>query len=464
MLTPKIGLLPFYIKLYDEALPELRVRLEPFVLTIADALTELGIEVISARPCCVRAEFQAAVQLFEEQQADAIVTLHLAYSPSLESADVLAATHLLVIVLDTTPAEAFGPDQKAEQILSNHGIHGVQDLCNLLIRRGKPFAIEAGHWQGDVLERISKHIMAAAMRNAWCKLRIGLLGQSFPGMGDFAVSAASIRDDLGFSVVQGHFTQIKTITELNEESDIQAEIAQIVKDFSQRTCSDPVLRQAAIAGLALRRWLADEQLSGFSINFMDVDKQSHFTAMPFLEISRAMARGLGYAGEGDVLTASLMSILAMVTPAVSFVEMFCPDWRNGSVFLSHMGEANLDLLDGQPVLAEMAFKYTDVGPTVAAFGAFMPGNATLVNLAPVGDGLFRLILSPGSMLKAQNDDNLRFSIRGWFKPQLPLEQYLADYSRLGGTHHSVAVYDADLHLIRLFGQAMGWQVELLAQA
>jgi L-arabinose isomerase len=464
MLTPKIGLLPFYIKLYDEAMPELRTRLEPFVLTIADALTEFGIEVISARPCCVHDEFQAAVQLFEEQQADAIVTLHLAYSPSLESADVLAAAHLPVIVLDTTPAEAFGPDQKAEEILSNHGIHGVQDLCNLLIRRGKPFVIEAGHWQGDVLERIRKHAMAAAMRNAFRNLRIGLLGQPFPGMGDFTVPEDSIRDDLGFSVIQGHFAQIKTIIEQLEESDILAEIVQNKMDYSQKSCSDHTLRQAVVAGLALRRWLTDEQLAGFSINFMDVDKQSHFTAMPFLEISQAMARGTGYAGEGDVLTASLMSILATATPDVSFVEMFCPDWRNGSLFLSHMGEANIDLMAGRPVLSDIAFKYTDVGPTVAAFGAFRPGSATLVNLAPVGDGLFRLILSPGTMLKAQNDDDLRFSIRGWFKPQLPLEKYLADYSRLGGTHHSVVVYDADLHLIQLFGEAMGWQVKLLAQA
>jgi L-arabinose isomerase len=68
------------------------------------------------------------------------------------------------------------------------------------------------------------------------------------------------------------------------------------------------------------------------------------------------------------------------------------------------------------------------------------------------------------MLETQNDDDLLFSIRGWFKPQLPLEQYLAAYSRLGGTHHSVVVYDADQRLIQLFGEAMGWQVELLAQA
>lgn len=464
MLTPKIGLLPFYIQLYDDALPELRARLEPFIQTIARALTDRGLEVISAGPCRVRAEFQSAVRLFETEQADAIVTLHLAYSPSLESADVLAATRLPVIVLDTTPTEAFGPDQKSDEILLNHGIHGVQDLCNLLIRRGKAFSIEAGHWQGDVLDHIQRQAMAVALRNTWRKLRIGLLGQPFPGMGDFAVSEATIRDDLGFTLVRGQFSRIQAIVAALSEAEIQAEIGLISQDFAKPAIDADVLRRAAVAGLALRRWLADEQLSGFSISFLDIDRQSHFPAMPFLEISQAMARGLGYAGEGDVLTASLMSILAAVTPAVSFVEMFCPDWRDNSLFLSHMGEANISLMAGQPVLAEMQFKYTDVGNTIAAYGAFKPGDVTVVNLAPVGDSRYRLLLSPGKMLEAHGDDDFRFSIRGWFQPQLPLDQYLAAYSRLGGTHHSVVVYDADVRLIRLFGEAMGWQVELLGQS
>jgi len=464
MLTPRIGLLPFYILLYDKAMPELRTRLEPFVQTVTDALTAKGIEVFPAKLCRVRSEFQAAVRLFEEQEVDAIVTLHLAYSPSLESADVLAGTHLPVVVLDTTPTAAFGPEQKAEEILYNHGIHGVQDFCNLLIQRGKPFAIEAGHWQGAVLDRIKRQVLALAMRRTYQQLRIGQLGQSFPGMGDFAVSESTIRDQLGFTIVQGQFSQIGSIIEQLTETDIQAEITRNNHAFSQQSCSDLVLRQAAIAGLALRRWLADEQLAGFTINFLDVDKQSHFTAMPFLEISKSMARGIGYAGEGDVLTASLMSILATVTPDVSFVEMFCPDWRNNSLFLSHMGEANIDLMAERPVLSEMKFNYTDVGPTVAAFGAFKPGDVTLVNLAPIGNGRFHLIISPGTMLEAENDHDLQCSIRGWFRPRLPLEDYLAAYSQLGGTHHSVVVYDADVNLIRLFGEAMGWTVKLLAQS
>ena len=51
--------------------------------------------------------------------------------------DALAGTDLPIVVLDTTPGYAFGPTTDPAEIMYNHGIHGVQDMCNLLIRNGK---------------------------------------------------------------------------------------------------------------------------------------------------------------------------------------------------------------------------------------------------------------------------------------------------------------------------------------
>ena len=46
----------------------------------------------------------------------------------------------------------------------NHGIHGVQDLCNLLLRLGKPFQLEVGHWESnDALDRVARQAVAAHM-------------------------------------------------------------------------------------------------------------------------------------------------------------------------------------------------------------------------------------------------------------------------------------------------------------
>ena len=184
----KVGLLPFYLALYDSALPEARRAGERFVRQITDELGRLGLEVQPAPLCRLEAEFAAAVRGFEEAGVDAILTLHVAYSPSLESAPVLARTPLPIIVLDTTPAYAFGPDQSPEAIMENHGIHGVQDLCNMLLRLKRPFRVEAGHWEhSDLLHRVARWANAACLVSALRRARVGRIGRPFPGMGDFAV-------------------------------------------------------------------------------------------------------------------------------------------------------------------------------------------------------------------------------------------------------------------------------------
>lgn len=77
------------------------------------------------------------------------------YSPSLQSIDALCRLHVPIIVLDTTETVSFDSMTDPVEIMYNHGIHGVQDMCNLLLRRGKKFFIEAGHFeQSDVIARV----------------------------------------------------------------------------------------------------------------------------------------------------------------------------------------------------------------------------------------------------------------------------------------------------------------------
>ena len=194
----KIGLLPLYLKLYDDREPDKRPRVESFYKQIAAEFEKRKLDVLTVPICRTKSEFQASVRDFEEGGAEAIVTLHLAYSPSLESAEALARTALPVIVCDTTPTFSFAPDQDPAEIMYNHGIHGVQDMCNLLVRRGKDFHIEVGHWQkSDVLDRIVSRLESARMAHHMRNLQAGLVGEPFEGMGDFYVSPADLKATIG---------------------------------------------------------------------------------------------------------------------------------------------------------------------------------------------------------------------------------------------------------------------------
>ena len=144
----KVGFLPLYLKLYDDfVVSSARVPMEKYMNMCINMLETQGLEILPATQICrIAPEFETEVARFNEEQVDAVITMHLAYSPSLEAIDALMKLDAPIVILDSTPhyelIEAAGYQNR---IFANHGIHGVQDMCNLLKRNGKPYFICAGH-------------------------------------------------------------------------------------------------------------------------------------------------------------------------------------------------------------------------------------------------------------------------------------------------------------------------------
>ena len=458
MSKPVVGLLPLYLELYDQVVPEIRQAAETFAGTIRDELEKLNIEVIAAPVCCVKPEFAKAVKAFEKRRADAIVTLHLAYSPSLESAGVLAATALPLIMLDTTPDFDFGFATDPARIMYNHGIHGVQDLCNMLRRKGKYFMLEAGHWQqSDVLTRIAADIKACIAATAMKTARVGIIGRPFPGMGDFAIPFADLKKLIGIEVVQATPAKFKAMPPAPAE--IAEELKLYRKLFKIGTASEKCLARTAATSLTVRQWIEKEKLAAFTFNFLDIDRQCGLDTVPFLEASMAMSRGIGYAGEGDVLTAAFVASLAKVFSETTFSEMFCPDWKGNKVFLSHMGELNVDVINSKPELLEKAFPFFKADSPALTQGCMKPGPAALVNLAPGPDESFTMIACAGN-IRAPRKNKIT-GISGWFEPEIPLEDMLSEYSCHGGTHHLALIYNPDLKILIRYAEIMGWNCKII---
>jgi len=460
----KIGLLPLYLKLYDDSKLRNRERVDGFYKTITGEFLKRGLGVVTAPVCRIKDEFNNAIKKFEEEKAEAIVTLHLAYSPSLESIDALSSTDLPVIVCDTTPAYAYGPGQDPAELMYNHGIHGVQDMCNLLIRRGKPFHVEAGHWEkSDVIDRVVRLVKSAKIVSRFHRLKAGLIGEPFKGMGDFYVPQDKLKADFGIDTVVLKTSGIKVIADNISDADINKEIKRDWKRFIIENVNEEVHARTVRTQLAVEKWVSDENLGAFSFNFLDVTSDSGLETVPFLAASKLMADGIGYGGEGDLLTASLVGSLSSVFPETSFSEMFCPDWAQERIFLSHMGEFNYLLADGKARLFEMDYKFTDVENPVYAAGRFKPGNILIVNLLPLKDG-YRLIIAPAEMVPVNGKDNMERSVHGWFKPKFKdgkIQDFLTEYSKNGGTHHLAIIYTKDLESVKKFGEMMGFDVMVI---
>ena len=195
----KIGYLPLYIKLYDDSNPHYRDPMVAHMKTLISMLESQGLEVVAADVCRVKEEFEAAARLFNEADVDAVVTQHLAYSPSLESIDALLSIQAPLIVLDTTPDyELLSQAGYYSGISNNHGIHGVQDMCNLLRQRGRHYEICAGHaLHSEVIAEVAGLCRAAKVKKNYQSARVGSVGGSFEGMGDFFIAPENYKARIG---------------------------------------------------------------------------------------------------------------------------------------------------------------------------------------------------------------------------------------------------------------------------
>lgn len=460
----KIGFLPLYIKLYDDigSGAKARPRLEGLYAEMARRFESQGFEVIRSEICRIEPEFRAAVSRFEAEGADCIVTWHAAYSPSLECIGALTDTRLPVVVLDTTETYDFSPSQNPDEISYCHGIHGVMDMCSLLKRYGKKYAVAAGHFsESDVIHRAAGYVRAAVSAAALGGSRVGSIGGSFDGMGDFLVSDEEMKSRFGVTVVYPEPGELAGLRSEISEGDAKDEAARDCEScFAIEPIDEKVHVRTAKNCLAVRRWLENRKLDAFTVNFREISPETGLEIMPFMEACKAMSRGIGYAGEGDVLTASLVGALMKGFPEdTSFIEIFCPDWKGNTLLLSHMGEYNPNLIRDRAGMKEINFIFGDSENPVVSYGCYRGGDAVFANLYKAADG-FRLFISPVEMVDVK-EDNFPTRVRGWMRPHMPVSDFLEALSRAGATHHSALIYGATAEQLGFFASLCGLGYEIV---
>lgn len=461
---PRIGLLPLYLALYDKVVPQFRAGREAFARALADRLRARGLEVELAPICCVKQEVQQAVKGLEAKEVDLLATVHLAYSPSLEAVDALNDSRLPLALLDTTEANRFDETATMDDMFANHGIHGVQDLASVLRLMERSYHVIAGHVADEAfLDEVVTTARAARAVSALRSGKTALIGKPFPGMGDFQADPYDIRIDLGTQVKKLGIAQLAYAAACVTEAALDAEAQHDSASFDLSGVSSQVLRESNRVGLGLRALLTEAGFTAFSMNFQDFSRRRGTPTVPFLEASKAMARGIGYAGEGDVLTASLIAALMAGFGEATFTEMFCPDWAGNAIFMSHMGECNIALAAEKPRIVEKDYVFGDVVNPAVALMRVRPGPATLANIAQDPGTGFSLIAACVEVLDRGLSPNFPDVPHFWIRPREGnIRDFLRLYSEAGGTHHIALLPGDHADGIRRMAKMLGWEFTALS--
>ena len=89
------------------------------------------------------------------------------------------------------------------------------------------------------------------------------------------------------------------------EREITLEMEENLELFDCRGNNKEAHYRTAKMGLLVRKWIEENDLIAYTLNFANIERSAGFECVPFIEACKTMSRGVGFAGEGDTLTALL---------------------------------------------------------------------------------------------------------------------------------------------------------------
>ena len=439
MVKPKVGLLGLTLEFYEHSGPELREGRDRWVRQKILPALESVAEVRFDGAVYTREDVEARVAGFEAARCDGVCVILLTYSPSLIAAPALRRTHLPIVVWNTQELSAVDESYDSAALTANHGVHGTHDLCNVLSRAGVEFHYVTSHLEvGNATDELADFFAAAAAAGRLRNARLGLLGYPFPGMGDFGLDTTHMATTLGCAWEAVTVSEYVRRAAGADAGDVAALVGAYRDSYEiAEEITDEELAATAQAELAARGIVADRRLDALSYQFLAFGEDDRVETLPFVAASRMMAEGIGFGGEGDLISAAGTCLLNWLAPPASFSEIFTIDFAGNAVLLSHMGEANAAMHRTDRTL-RMVKREKGIVPTRAAQLAlattFAPGPATLMALTLSAGGRWRIICSPITIEHFGPLDHLA-TPHTKAAPVGDVRDFLTAYAVAGGPHH-----------------------------
>ena len=456
---PKVGLLGLTLEFYERLGPQVREGRERWlrrrVIPALSAVADVRFDGAVFR----REDIERTVAAYETDGCDVLLVMLLTYSTSLSSAPALQRCRLPIVVWNTQ--ELYGVDASYDSAAqtANHGVHGTHDLCNVLNRAEVPFAYVTSHLDDDgAVDGLADELHAAAAVSRLRRMRIGRLGYPFPGMGDFGLDTTFLATTLGCA------WQALSVADFNRRAAAAAPgpVRKLVEDYRGRYdvadgVSDDDLAAAARAEVALRAMIDEHALDAYSYQFLAFGQDDRTETLPFVAASRLLAEGVGFGGEGDLISAAWSALLAGLSPPASFSEIFTIDFAGNAVLLSHMGEANVAMAPpGRKVrLVRRERPLVPVRASQLALAVtYRPGPATLSALTLTAGPRWRIIAAPMTVLEFGPLPQMEVP-HAKLSPAGDVRAFLTAYAEAGGPHHLAVCYGDARPRLRTLARLLG---------
>ncbi len=239
----------------------------------------------------------------------------------------------------------------------NQSAHGDREFGYITARMNINRSVIVGHWQSSLFQkRMSKWMRAAVAATAGKSLNVVRFGDN---MRDVAVTCGDKVEayiKLGWNIPYFGIGDLVEMMKDVSEAEIDNLMEEYQKDY---VIAEPTkynlehIREQAKIEVALEKFLIENNAEAFCTNFQDLHGMKQ---LPGLACQHLMAKGYGFAGEGDWKTAAMVRTLKLMGEDLdggcTFLEDYTYNLEENNMFnlSAHMLEICPSVAKNKPTI------------------------------------------------------------------------------------------------------------------
>lgn len=338
--------------------------------------------------------------------------------------------------------------------------HGDRELAHGMNVAGLKRDVVVGHYQSEkVVEGVKRFCASSLGIDASRNFKMIRFGDNMNCVAVTDGNKVLAEKQLGWTIDTVGIADLVEYVDQVTEDEIDAVIAEYseIYDFADN-CKpgaefhDNVRYQAKIE-IGLERILVAGGYSAFTTNF---DQLTGLEQLPGLASQRMMAKGYGFAGEGDWRTSAMTHILKVMANNVntSFMEDYTYDFDLGLALQAHMLEICPTIGDTKPVIEVHHLGIGDKNPPARLTFEGKASDGIAISLVEL-NGKLRMIINEVEVKPVPYKmPNLPVAATFW-EPKPNLEVSAHAWLLAGGAHHTVYSGELTTEQIKTFTKFYG---------
>lgn len=327
----------------------------------------------------------------------------------------------------------------------NQSAHGDREFGFIMSRMRLDRKVVVGHWSdAECVDKINGWIRAAAGWHDWQGARFVRFGDNMRFVAVTEGDKVEAEIKFGYAVNTygvGDLVQVMNEVsegEINTLVDEYIHSYTVMESLQKGGTQHASLRTAAKIELGIERFMQQGNFKGFTTTFEDLHGLEQ---LPGIAAQRLMAKGYGFAGEGDWKTAALVRAMKVMGSGLKGGNSFMEDYTyhfnpdNKLVLGAHMLEICESIADGKPSCEIHPLGIGGKADPVRL--VFNSGSGPAINASIVDMGnRFRLLVNDVMAVAPISSLPKLPVARVLWKPYPDMQNGCAAWILAGGAHHT----------------------------